>query len=111
MVPEELKLMDSESGTANRTIQGIVEMVAAMTKEELCKMTAEKRDAFKMMSTMAEAPMTTETREVALKMVAEAPKKLETEAGELNLMERRHGKKEGGVSDLVIAYAVAEGTK
>ena len=62
MVSEELKLMESEAGTANRIIQGVVEMVAATMEEELRKMTPVEADAIKMLSTMAEAaeaPMTT----------------------------------------------------
>ena len=65
-----------------------------MMDEEVQNMTATEADVLKMPSKMMEAaelPMLTETREGALKMVAEAPKKLETEAGELNLMESEAG--------------------
>ena len=88
MVSEELNLMESESGVFNRIIQGVVETVAEITEERSGKMKTLEADAFKMMSTMeeaAEVPTTRDMREGALKMVAEAPKKLETAAGELNL--------------------------
>ena len=55
--------------------------------------------------------MTTETREGALNMVSEAPNKLETTAGELNIMELEAGATEGGWGDLVVPYAVAEVAK
>ena len=52
MVSEELKLMESEAGTANRFIQGVVEMVTATTEEESCNMTVAEADAFKMLPMM-----------------------------------------------------------
>ena len=83
----------------------------------MCRMTAEEADAFKMLSKTteaAEAPMPTDTRDGALKMVAEAPKTLETEAGYLNLMELEASSTmadkvltEGGRVGLIVAYAVA----
>ena len=90
MVSEELKLMEYESSTVNRIIQGVVDMVAATMEEESRNMTSAEADALKMLSTMAEpeeSPMTKERREGALKMVSEAPNKLETTVRELNLME------------------------
>ena len=69
-------------------------MVTATTDEESRNMAAPEADAFKMFSTMVESAETStssETREGALKMVAEAPKKLEMAAGELNLMESEAG--------------------
>ena len=119
MVLEELKLMGSEAGADNRIIQDVVDMVVATTKDELKNMTAEEADALKMLSIMAEAPMLTETRKGALKMVAEAPKKLEMAAGEFKLTESESGttttvkaSTEGrGGGDLVIKYTVAEVTK
>ena len=57
-------------------------------------MTAAEADAFKMLSTMAEAaeaPMTVETREIALKMLAERRKNLDTAVGEVNLLESEAG--------------------
>ena len=74
MVLEELKFMESEAGTTNQIIQGVVEMAVATTKEESRNMTATEADAFKMLSTMAEvteAPMSRKTREGALKILAE----------------------------------------
>ena len=83
----------------------------------MCKMTAEEADAFKMLSKTteaAEAPMPTDTRDGALKMVAEAPKTLDTEAGYLNLMELEASSTmaekvltEGGRVGLIVEYAVA----
>ena len=55
--------------------------------------------------------MATETREVALKMVSEAPNKSETTAEEVNLMDSEAGATEGGWGELVIPYVVAEATK
>ena len=62
--------------------------------------------------------MLMETREGELKMVAEVPKNLETEAGELKFIESEDGattasktSSEEGGGGLVIAYAVAEVTK
>ena len=84
MVLEELKFMDSEAGTNNQIIQGFVEIVAETTEDELLKIKAAEADALKMLSAMAEAaeaPMTTEKRKGVLKMVAEAPKKLEMASG------------------------------
>ena len=69
-------------------------MVAATAEGWYCNMTAAEADTFKIMSTMtevAEATMPTETRKVALKMVSEAPKTLEAEAGDLNFMESESG--------------------
>ena len=83
--------MEYEAGAFNRIIVGVVDMVAATTEEELCKMTAAEADAFKMLSKMAEteeAPMNIVTREVVLKMVAEAPK---MSVGELNSMDSEAG--------------------
>ena len=102
--------MESEAGTSNQTIQGVVDMVVAMMEEESRNMTAAEADAFKMMSTMAEAAearMTIETREGALKVVSEAPNKLEITLVELNLMESEAGAMEGGCGELVTPYAVA----
>ena len=69
-------------------------MVAEMTEEESHNITAAEADAFKMLSTMeeaAEAPMTVETREIALKMLAERRKNLDTAVGEVNLLESEDG--------------------
>ena len=117
---EELKLMEFESGSVNRIILGAVEMVAETMEEESRNMTAAEADALKMLSTMAEAaeePMTMETRERVLMILAETHKNLDTDVGELNLMESEAGATmaekvltEGGCGggDLVITYAVAE---
>ena len=89
-------------------------MVAETIEEELRKMTSAEADALKMLSTMAEsaeAPMTTETREGALKMVSQVTNKLEKTAGELNLMDSEAGATGGGWGGLVIPYAVAEVVK
>ena len=70
---EELKLVESEAGTAYLIVRVFKEMVASTTEEVLLNMTAAEADAFKMLSTMleaAESPMPMETREGALKMVA-----------------------------------------
>ena len=55
MVYEELKLMESESGTANRIIQGVVEMAAATTEEESRNITVAEADTLKILSMMAGA--------------------------------------------------------
>ena len=44
-------------------------------------------------------------------MVSEAPNKLETTVGQLNLMESKAGATEGGWGDLVIPYVVVEVAK
>ena len=75
MVLEELNLMDYEAGAANQIIQGVVEMVAATKEEELHKMVAAEADAFKMLSTMAEA--------------AEAPMPMRQEREHLRLCQKR----------------------
>ena len=65
-------------------------MVAETTEEESCNTTVSEADAFKMLSTMAEAEeahMIMERRERVLKMLAEIGKNLDTAVGEVNLME------------------------
>ena len=121
MVSEQLKLIESESGAVNQIIQGVIDMVAAAMEEDTCKMILEEADALKIMSTMVEAieaHLTKNRRNGTLKMVAEAPKKLETAAVELNLIESEYGAImsaqaliEGGSVDLLITYAVAEVAK
>ena len=79
MVSEELKLIDSEAGTANRIIQGVVVMVAendvgGIAQDESGGIGC-NQDAVNGGGSNRSA-MPTETREGALKMVAEAPKKL-----------------------------------
>ena len=94
MFLEELKLMEFEAGSANRIILGAVDMVTEMTEEELRNRTAVQADAFKILSTMAEAaevPMPMETRERVIKMLEETRKNLDTAVGELNLMESEAG--------------------
>ena len=96
-------------------------MVAAMTEEESHKITLAEADDLQMMSTMSEAvevPMTMETRKGVLRIVAEAPKNLETVVGDLNLMESESDTTttvkasiERRWGDIVIAYAVADVAK
>ena len=69
-------------------------MVVETTEEEWLNMTAAEADALKMLSTMAEAaeePMTMETREIVINMLAETCNNLDTAVGELNLMESEAG--------------------
>ena len=80
----------------------VLKMLSKTTEaaeEESHKMTSAEADALKILSTMSvvgEVPMETEIREGALKMMSEAPNKLETTAVELSLMESEAGAREGG---------------
>ena len=63
-------------------------MIAATAEEESHKMTSVEEYSFKMISRMEEATdasMPTETREGALKMVAEVPNKLDMAAGDISV--------------------------